>query len=150
MFEYDHSFATPEDLADPKLAADLATVNRYAAMPTNEAAVRGYFETELARAGFVDIQVHGDYSDKIRPMLRLFWLLAVVPMFFVRLVRAEKFFINTLAGAKGYAGPEALALRCHYREETQSRGRRCGDRQWRGRRRQGQSAGRAMMTGVNL
>ena len=104
MFEYDHSFATPEGLADPKLAADLATVNRYAAMPTNEAAVRGYFETELARAGFVDIQVHGDYSDNIRPMLRLFWLLAVVPMFFVRLVRAEKFFINTLAGAKGYAG----------------------------------------------
>lgn len=104
IFEYEHHFATPEELADPKLAADLIAVNRYAAMPTNDVAVRGYFESKLSRVGFVDIQLRGDYGDNIRPMLRLFWLLAVVPLFFIRLLRAEKFFINTVAGARGYPG----------------------------------------------
>lgn len=91
-------------VADPTLARDLATVNAHAAMPTNAAAVKGYFETQLVNAGFVDVRVHGDYSENVEPMLRLFAWLAVVPLLLVRLLGAERRFVNTLAGARGYEG----------------------------------------------
>jgi hypothetical protein len=55
----------------------------------------------LEDAGFTDIKVV-DYSDNIRPTLRLFYWLAVVPYFFIKLLRLERWFINTVSGVQAY------------------------------------------------
>lgn len=101
LFEYDYDPDSEDAAGD--LAATMEQVNQYAAMPTNQASKRGYFASLLEEAGFEDVEVR-DYSENIRPMLRMFWALAVVPHFFIRLFRLEKHFVNTVAGARGYEG----------------------------------------------
>ncbi|KAK0706015.1 S-adenosyl-L-methionine-dependent methyltransferase [Lasiosphaeria miniovina] len=76
-------------------------VNKYAAMPANQRSQPGVFKRMLEGVGFDDVVVR-DYSPHIRPMLRLFWLLAAVPNFFIPLLRLERLFINTFAGAQAY------------------------------------------------
>lgn len=101
LFEYDHSFESEEQLGD--LAISMKQVNEHAAMPTNERSKPGFFREVLENAGFTDIVVR-DYSENIKPMLWLFYILAAVPFILVRFFRLEKYFINTVAGARGLAG----------------------------------------------
>ncbi|KAL2119059.1 hypothetical protein VTJ04DRAFT_6019 [Mycothermus thermophilus] len=104
LFEYDHLFET--DKSTPRQAAeDMALVNKWSAMPTNARAYPGLYKRLLEEAGFVDVEVV-DYSANIRPMLRLFYILAIVPYFFVKLFRLERWFVNTVAGAQGYRNQE--------------------------------------------
>jgi hypothetical protein len=100
MFEYDHSFvdSSPEDLA-----SSMRKINDYAAMPTNARSNPGVFKEMLENAGFENVTVR-DFSENIRPMTRLFFLLAIVPYFFVRLLGLEQYFINTVAGVETYRG----------------------------------------------
>lgn len=100
LFEYDHELIddAPEDMA-----ASMRKINQYAAMPTNDRSHPGVFKGMLEDAGFVDVVVR-DYSQNIRPMARLFFILAIVPYFFVRLLRLERYFINTIAGVESYRG----------------------------------------------
>lgn len=101
MFEYDH---VPDEAgADDGLAESLRQVNEYAAMPTNTRSTPGRYKQWLEDAGFRDVDVV-DMSEHIRPMLWLFWVLALVPYFFIRLLRLERHFINTVAGYQGYRG----------------------------------------------
>ncbi len=102
LFEYDHVL----DVSSPSgLAESMAQINTYAAMPTNTRSTPGLYKRMLEDAGFHDVVVR-DYSENIRPMLMLFWLLAGIPFFFVRLFRLEKYFINTVAGFQGYRGQQ--------------------------------------------
>jgi len=101
LFEYDHSFESEEALGD--LAVSMKQVNKHAAMPTNERSKPGFFRDILEEAGFTDIVVR-DYSENIKPMLWLFYIMAAVPFVLVRFFRLEKYFINTVAGARGLAG----------------------------------------------
>ncbi|KAL3483051.1 S-adenosyl-L-methionine-dependent methyltransferase [Aspergillus germanicus] len=55
----------------------------------------------LENAGFVDVTVQ-DYSENIKPMARLFYVLAFIPFFFVVLLRMERYFINTVGGFGAY------------------------------------------------
>ncbi|EEY16840.1 conserved hypothetical protein [Verticillium alfalfae VaMs.102] len=105
---YDHDLDAAAT-AGGWMAADMRRVNELAAMPTYQAARPGYFRALLEEAGFEDI-VERDYSENVRPMLRLFYLLAIVPYLIVRVLRLEKYFANTLAGVLGYAAGE----HCHY------------------------------------
>ncbi|OAA67223.1 methyltransferase type 11 [Niveomyces insectorum RCEF 264] len=112
LFEYDNTLdedngvgdgdgdnrATPNDLA-----ASMRQINVYSAMPTNTRSRPGQYEAWLVAAGFEDVEVH-DLSPHIRPMLRLFWLLAMVPYFFITLLGLQKHFINTVAGYQAYRG----------------------------------------------
>ncbi len=101
LFEYDHvlnDVSTPGDLAE-----SMRQINTYAAMPTNMRSTPGLYKRMLEDAGFHDVVVR-DFSENIRPMLMLFWILAWIPFFFVRLFRLEKYFINTVAGYQGYRG----------------------------------------------
>ncbi|KAK1754062.1 S-adenosyl-L-methionine-dependent methyltransferase [Echria macrotheca] len=100
LFEYDHDFVdgAPEDMAD-----SMRKINKFAAMPTNDLSNPGVFQKMLEEAGFEDVVVR-DFSDNIRPMTRLFFVLAIVPYFFVRLFRLEQHFINTVAGVESYRG----------------------------------------------
>ncbi len=101
LFEYDQCFESEQALGD--LALSMKQVNKYAAMPTNERSKPGFFKDILEEAGFIDVVVR-DYSENIKPMLWLFYVMAVVPYFFIRLFHVEAYFINTVAGARGFIG----------------------------------------------
>ncbi|KAI1174029.1 S-adenosyl-L-methionine-dependent methyltransferase [Nemania sp. FL0916] len=100
QFEYDHN-AT--DTAPQDIQRAMEKVNKYSAMPTNAISQPGVYKQLLEDAGFEDIVVR-DYSDKIVPMTRFFFLLAFIPYLFVRLFRLERWFINTVAGVESYQG----------------------------------------------
>ncbi|KAL2134967.1 hypothetical protein VTI74DRAFT_10194 [Chaetomium olivicolor] len=100
LFEYDHMIGVKEHVSK-QVVEEMNVVNKYAAMPTNARSHQGVFAEMLEQAGFTDIKVE-DYSENIRPMLRLFYVLAAIPYFFIKLLHLERFFINTVAGAQGY------------------------------------------------
>lgn len=84
------------------LLADVHSVVALSAMPLDPMKA-GTFKATLEKVGFVDVQVT-DYSENVRPMLRLFFALAIVPYLFVKLLGLEKYFVNTVAGAGGLRG----------------------------------------------
>ncbi|KAJ2979413.1 hypothetical protein NUW58_g7208 [Xylaria curta] len=100
QFEYDHNTleASPQDMA-----RSMDQVNKYAAMPTNAISHPGVLKKMLEEAGFEGVVVR-DYSQNIVPMTRLFFLLALIPYLFVRLLGLERWFINTVAGVEAYRG----------------------------------------------
>jgi len=100
MFEYDHNFLEGER---EDLAHSMRQINEFAAMPTNAVSHPGVFKQMLEDAGFVDVVVR-DYSKNILPMTRLFWLLGIIPFFFVKLLGLERYFINTVAGVEMHRG----------------------------------------------
>lgn len=109
-FEYDHDL---DEAASSKtwMASDMRKVNEFAAMPTYQKSRPGYFRQLLEEAGFEDIVVR-DYSTNVRPMLRLFYYLAIVPYFVIKLLGLERHFANTIAGVLGYAAGDDG--HCHY------------------------------------
>lgn len=100
LYEYDH-----KDLSTvPKGHRDsMNKVNAYAAMPTNNRFDEGVLERMLEEAGFEDIVLE-DLSINIRPMLRFFFILAIIPYLLITLFGLEAWFINTVAGVQGYRG----------------------------------------------
>ena len=100
LFEYDHEFV---DKSPQKMAHSLNKINEFAAMPTNSASNPGVFQQMLEEAGFTDVVVR-DYSENIRPMTRLFCVLAFIPYVMVTLLGLERHFINTVAGVQSYRG----------------------------------------------
>ncbi|KAI1650089.1 S-adenosyl-L-methionine-dependent methyltransferase [Daldinia loculata] len=100
QFEYDHNSldSAPCDIAD-----SIVKVNKYAAMPTNAISHPRVFGQMLEDAGFENIVIH-DFSDNIRPMTRVFFLLAIIPYFFIRVLKLERYFVNTVAGVQSYKG----------------------------------------------
>jgi sterol 24-C-methyltransferase len=100
LYEYDH-----RDLStvSKDLRISMDKVNEYAAMPTNTRFDEGVLETMLKEAGFEDIMLE-DLSVNIRPMLRLFFIIAIIPYLFIRLLGLEAWFVNTVAGVQGYRG----------------------------------------------
>ncbi|KAI0005732.1 S-adenosyl-L-methionine-dependent methyltransferase [Xylariaceae sp. FL0662B] len=100
LFEYDHNTLadSSEDMAD-----SMRKINHYAAMPTNDISDAGVFQRMLEDAGFEDVVVR-DYSENIRPMTRLFFLIAIIPYFFIKPLGLERYFINTIAGVNAYTG----------------------------------------------
>ncbi|KAE8555502.1 hypothetical protein EYB25_000199 [Talaromyces marneffei] len=100
LFEYDHvvNQSSPKDLV-----TSMEKVNTYAAMPTNSRSQPGVFQSMLEEAGFIDVVVR-DYSDNIRPMTRLFFIIAYIPFLIISMLGLERYFINTVAGVQSYRG----------------------------------------------
>jgi SAM-dependent methyltransferase len=100
LFEYDHEFVnnSPDDMAN-----SMRKINDFAAMPTNDLSHPGVFKDMLEEAGFTDVVVN-DYSENIKPMTRLFYLVAYIPWLIVTFLGLEKHFINTVAGVESYRG----------------------------------------------
>ncbi|PSK46124.1 Sterol 24-C-methyltransferase erg-4 [Elsinoe australis] len=94
MHEYEHK---PADKVRRKNIADMDAMNKYAAMPSLDRFEEGKFQAMLEEAGFVDVEVE-DLGPHITPMLRLFFVLAVVPYLFVSLLGLQAHFPNTIAG----------------------------------------------------
>ncbi|KAK0613072.1 methyltransferase type 11 [Bombardia bombarda] len=99
MHEYDNELEAPKEV--PRAFEDMATVNYYAAMLTNARSHPGFYKQILEDAGFEDVVVQ-DLSANIRPMLRLSFVFAFIPYFFIKLFHLERLFPNTVAGAQGY------------------------------------------------
>ncbi|KAH6889144.1 S-adenosyl-L-methionine-dependent methyltransferase [Thelonectria olida] len=100
LFEYDNVF-TPTT-SNP-LAESMRYVNKIAAMPTNDISHPGVFTELLEEAGFTNIELR-DYSDNIRPMTRVFYLMAYIPYLITTFLGLQRFFINTMAGVGTYQG----------------------------------------------
>ncbi|KAK7956985.1 uncharacterized protein PG986_006207 [Apiospora aurea] len=100
QFEYEHD---PFQEASKGLADSMVKINQYSAMPTNAVSHPAVLKGMIEEAGFEDVTVR-DYSENIRPMTRAFFMLAIVPYFFVRLFGLEHHFINTVAGVESYRG----------------------------------------------
>jgi sterol 24-C-methyltransferase len=105
LFEYDHDLdgaAADASGVAGWMIRDMRRVNELAAMPTHQKARPGYFRDLLEEAGFEQVVVR-DYTENVRPMLRLFYYLAILPYLVVRLLGLERYFANTMAGVLGYA-----------------------------------------------
>ncbi|KAI9787798.1 MAG: hypothetical protein M1816_007446 [Peltula sp. TS41687] len=102
LFEYDHDDGDGE-LAPNRERDAMAQVNRYAAMPANARFSQGVLQSLLEQTGFRDVGVE-DLSMNIRPMLRLFFVVAFVPYLVIRLLGLQAWFVNTMAGFEGYRG----------------------------------------------
>ena len=83
-------------------------LNRGSAMPSNLG--RGVLLRMIEEAGFQDITLE-DLSANIKPLLRLFFVCAIVPYLFVWLLGLEDWFINTVGGAVLYLGNRRSAWR---------------------------------------
>ena len=84
-----------------KLVESLDTINKYAAMPTHADSKRGVLKGMMEEAGFEDVEVV-DLSENVAPILRLFYVCAVVPYLLIRLLRVEKHCINAVAAVGTY------------------------------------------------
>lgn len=100
LFEYDHEL---DETSPDVMAQSMRKINEFAAMPTNILSHPGVFQRMLVGAGFTNVTVQ-DYSDNIKPMTRLFYLIAYIPYLIVTLFGLEKYFINTIAGVQSYRG----------------------------------------------
>ena len=76
-------------------------MNRSAALPANEVFVEGYLKKRLQKHGFEDVTVL-DLTENVKPMVRLFYLVALIPWFFICLFGLQDWFVNTGAGYVGY------------------------------------------------
>lgn len=93
----------PRGEREDELSELLRHVSEFTALPQNELSKEGYFKTLLEDAGFVDIEVR-DWSENIRPIVRLFYVLVFLPFLFVELIGMEKRFVNMVAATTGYLG----------------------------------------------
>lgn len=100
LYEYDHHM--PNDLPE-HLRTSWERINEYAAMPTNARFAQGVLPRMLEDAGFQDVEVE-DLSRNIRPMLRLFFVIAYIPYLLIILLGLQAYFVNTMAGVEGYRG----------------------------------------------
>ena len=102
LYEYDHSDldAAPKDF--PKdIIESVQQINKRASMPSNASFTQGVLERMLENQGFQDVVVK-DLSENVKPMMRLFFLVAYIPYFFICLLGLQAWFVNTEAGVQGY------------------------------------------------
>jgi sterol 24-C-methyltransferase len=100
LFEYDHELSNNSPAA---MARSMRIINEVAAMPTNSRSHPGVFQQMLEDAGFTEVVVR-DYSDNIRPMTRLFYMIAYIPFLIITFFGLERYFISTVAGVESYRG----------------------------------------------
>lgn len=93
--EYEH-----DESKDPAVIRKLDRVCKGSSMPTFQQFTYGTIQQKFDKAGFVDVEVR-DLPENILPMLRLFFLLAVIPYAIIRLLGLEARFVNAMA-AVGY------------------------------------------------
>ena len=104
LYEYDHLDldAASKDL--PKgLVESAGQINKRASMPANESFSQGTLQRMLEEQGFQDVVVE-DLSENMKPMLRLFFIVAYIPYLFICLLGLQAWFVNTEAGVQGYRG----------------------------------------------
>lgn len=100
LFEYDHDLTGD---APEVLVRSMREVNEFAAMPTNSRSHPDVFQQMLEDAGFTEVVVR-DYSENIKPITRLFYVLGYIPFLIITFLGLERYFINTVAGVQMHRG----------------------------------------------
>ncbi|RFU24881.1 hypothetical protein B7463_g11461, partial [Scytalidium lignicola] len=98
LYEYDH---VDLDKESEEVRNSWAVINKYAAMPSNARFKRGVLEAILEEAGFEDVVVT-DLTDNTLPMVRLFFIVALIPYLIITFLGLQPWFVNTVAGYQGY------------------------------------------------
>ena len=98
LHEYDHAGydKMPADVADK-----LRAIEKHTAMVSHHMFSRDALPTLLQEAGFEDV-MQKDFSEHVVPMQKLFYMFAVVPYFFVRAFKLQRWLPNTMAGVESY------------------------------------------------
>lgn len=102
LYEYDHSDldTVPRDIAK-RFVESMEQVNSRASMTANKMFSHGTLQSMFERQGFQDVVVE-DLSENVRPMARLFFLVAYIPYLVICLLGLQAWFVNTQAAVDGY------------------------------------------------
>lgn len=101
LYEYDHIHANAQNGSQERLATALNHINTLAAMPANARFKEGVLQGMLEDTGFQDVKVH-DLSINVKPMARLFFVVAYIPYLLFVFLGLQAWFVNTMAGVEGY------------------------------------------------
>ena len=101
LYEYDHIRASAQNSSYKRLATALDHINTLAAMPANARFQEGVLQGMLEDTGFQDVKVH-DLSVNVKPMARLFFVVAYIPYLIFVFLGLQAWFVNTMAGVEGY------------------------------------------------
>ncbi|KAL8937868.1 MAG: hypothetical protein Q9211_003467 [Gyalolechia sp. 1 TL-2023] len=100
--EYDHIDATkPPPDCPPDLVEAIIRINTTAGGAGFHSFDRGDLPHIIEDQGFADVTAH-DLTENIRPLMRLFWVIAYVPYLLIRLLGLQLYFVNTESGVQGY------------------------------------------------
>ncbi|MCJ1388873.1 hypothetical protein MMC18_001724 [Xylographa bjoerkii] len=102
LYEYDHPNldAASKDHQNYLLQA-LKQINRGTAIPANDRLDEGVLQRMLENQGFEDVVVW-NLSENMEPMMRLFFLVAYIPYFFICLLGLRAWLVNTETAVQGY------------------------------------------------
>lgn len=100
LYEYDHINIAGDNITED-MRRQFAQINKYAAMPANISFEQGTLQSLLEDAGFIEIQ-STDLTENVKPMLRLFFVVAYIPFLLISFFGLEKYFINAVAAVMGY------------------------------------------------
>ena len=97
LHEYEH-----EDVKkmDKKTIDDMYYVNDMGAMPALNMFSVGVLASLVRREGFEDVK-ETDLTVNVRPLLRLFYAVAIIPYFIITLFGLQKYFANTVGAVAG-------------------------------------------------
>lgn len=70
-------------------------------MPSNAIFTEGTLQRMLEDQGFQDVEVK-NLSENVKPMMRLFFLVAFIPYITIRFLGLQAWFVNTQAGVVEY------------------------------------------------
>lgn len=101
LYEYDHTHPNVPNGSYQRLATALDHINTLAAMPANARFKEGVLQRMLEDTGFQDVKVH-DLSINVKPMARLFFIIAYIPYLLFVFLGLQAWFVNTMAGVEGY------------------------------------------------
>ncbi|KAL8745876.1 MAG: hypothetical protein Q9184_007821, partial [Pyrenodesmia sp. 2 TL-2023] len=100
--EYDHIDATkPPPDCPPDLVEAVVRVNTRSGMPGNQLFDRGVLQRIMEEQGFVDITSR-DLTQNMRPLMRLFYVIAYFPYLLICFLGLQAWFVNTEGGVQGY------------------------------------------------
>ena len=101
LYEYDHIHANAQNGSYERLATALNHINTLAAMPANVRFKEGVLQNMLEDNGFQDVKIH-DLSTNVKPMARLFFMVAYIPYLMFVFLGLQAWFVRTMAGVEGY------------------------------------------------
>lgn len=101
MHEYDHLDSSEAQNAPPAVIRAMHQVNKRTSMPGYELLSRGVLPSILERQGFEDVTLD-DISENVRPMARLFFIVAYIPYLIICFFGLQAHFVNTQAGVEVY------------------------------------------------
>ncbi|KAL8987329.1 MAG: hypothetical protein Q9169_008712 [Polycauliona sp. 2 TL-2023] len=100
--EYDHLDATkPPPDCPPDLVEAVLRVNSRSGMPGNQMFDRGVLQRIMEEQGFVNVTSR-DLTQNMRPLMRLFYIIAYFPYLLICLLGLQAWFVNTEGGVQGY------------------------------------------------